>query len=416
MNKSGVCAAVGAVLITTAYAGSWPQYGGPDRTNISAAAIKDGKVYLIDRDGDNSLVRCLDLDSGNDLWRVSFADPGEMKGKKFAGTRGIPTVTDDAVYLVTGYGAFVCIDLQSHRVKWKHSLVKDYGNELHQFGIAQSPFIHGDLVLVAPNTEQVGAAAYDKKSGRKVWTSPGLGKHAFVTPQVVKLCGQEMVVAVGSKERPPKTRGRRSRGESPPPDNSKPLVPGHIVGLSLKDGSILWDYQGWQCQAAIPFPTLVEGDRLFITGGYDAGSAMIRIVRDGAGFAVQELYTTEEVGSQLHQPIQVGQHFFIGSNSNSRKDGLACFSLDGRLEWRTKDIDGAPNFERGSFILADGKLILLDGKTGMLYLVQADISGYKQLASSKMVKENDMAWAPLALADGKLLVRDWTSLKCVDLK
>ena len=30
--------------------------------------------------------------------------------------------------------------------------------------------------------------------------------------------------------------------------------------------------------------------------------------------------------------------------------------------------------------------------------------------------ENDMAWAPLALSDGKLLVRDWNTLKCVDLK
>jgi outer membrane protein assembly factor BamB len=167
---------------------------------------------------------------------------------------------------------------------------------------------------------------------------------------------------------------------------------------------------------AIPHPIELPDNRLFITGGYDAGSAMIQIAKKGSGFEVKELYRTDEVGAQLQQPIPMGKHIFIGSNSNSRKDGLACLNLDGKLQWRTKDVEGAPNFERGPFIFADGKLIVLDGKTGTLYLVKADPSEYKQLASAKMVEENDMAWAPLAFSDGKLLVRDWNTLKCVDLK
>ena len=189
-----------------------------------------------------------------------------------------------------------------------------------------------------------------------------------------------------------------------------------MVGLSPKDGSILWDYTDWRCHMAIPHPVALSGNRLFITGGYKAGSAMIRVEKAGEGFAVKELYKTDEVGSQLHQPIRVGDHLFIGSNSNSRKDGLVSFSLDGKLEWRTKEIDGAPNFERGPFILADGKIAILDGKTGILYLVKADPSTYTELASAPMVEKNDMAWAPLALSNGKLLVRDWNTLKCVDLK
>jgi len=52
----------------------------------------------------------------------------------------------------------------------------------------------------------------------------------------------------------------------------------------------------------------------------------------------------------------------------------------------------------------------------MLHLIKADVTAYKELASAPMVKKNDQAWAPLTLADGKLIVRDWTTLKCVDLK
>lgn len=442
MNRIVFCAAVGGILATTLCAGDWPQFCGPDRNNISSetgladswpesgpkvlwetevfdgysgSAIKDGKVYLIDRDGDDSVLRCLDLETGKSLWKCAFADPGEMASKKFAGTRGIPTITDEAAYLVTGYGMLTCIDLNMKKVRWKHSLLTDYDNELHQFGICQSPSLYGNMVLVAPNAKETGVAAYDRKTGERLWGSPGLGYHAYISPRVVNLCGQDMVVTIGSSEKAERSRGRRGKEEAQPEPKKEP-APAHVVGLSLKDGSVLWDYTDWRCHMAIPHPVELPDNRLFITGGYDAGSAMIQIAKKGNGFEVKELYRTDEVGSQLQQPIRVGDHLFIGSNSNSRKDGLASFTLDGKLAWRTKDIDDAPNFERGPFILADGKLIILDGKSGILYLVKADPAEYKQLASAKMVKENDMAWAPLALSNGRVLVRDWNTLKCVDLK
>jgi outer membrane protein assembly factor BamB len=425
-----------------ATAADWPQYGGMNRNNVSAEsgladswpaggpkvlwetavhdgysgpAIVEGKAYLTDRDGDDSLLRCLDMKSGKELWRVAFSDPGILKSKKYDGSRGTPTIADGQAYLVTSYGTFVCIDLKAQKVKWKHNIASDYDNEVHQFGIGQSPAVYGNMVLVAPNANEVGVAAYDAASGERLWTSPGLGFHAYGSPRVEQVFGQDMVIAIGSAEKAPRP-SRRKREEPEQDAPKKELAPGHVVGLSPRDGSILWDYTGWRCDYAIPHPVLLSDNRFFITGGYDAGSAMIQVVKKDAGFAVKELYKTDEVGSQLHQPILVGDHVFIGSNSNSRKDGLASFAVDGKLAWRTKDIDGAPNFERGSFILADGKLVMLDGKTGNLHLVKADPKQFQLLASAEMVEENDMAWAPLALSDGLLLVRDWNTLKCVDLR
>lgn len=433
------CLLVLAGFFSSAYTADWPQFCGPDRNNVSAEtgladrwpssgpkvlwevpvyngysgpAIRDGKAYLIDRNGENSLLRCLNMEDGSELWVCSFADPGEMTGKKYEGTRGTPTITETHAYLVTGYGQLVCVDLTTHEVKWAKNLLTEFNNPLHQFGVAQSPFIHGNLVLVSPHAEAAGVVAFDKVTGETVWTSPRIGAHAYVSPLVTTLCGREMVIASGSKEKPERGRNRGKDQEKPAAEARL----GRLVGLSLEDGSILWEYSGWQCDGAIPAPTPIAGDRLFITGGYDAGSAMIQLEKTDAGFAVKELYKTEEVGAQLQQPIEVDGHLFIGSNSNNRKDGLACFSLDGKLKWRTKDIEGAPNFERGPFILADGKLILLDGESGFLYLVKADPSDYKELSSVKIVKEKDMAWAPLALSNGKLLLRDWNTMKCIELK
>ena len=78
-------------------------------------------------------------------------------------------------------------------------------------------------------------------------------------------------------------------------------------------------------------------------------------------------------------------------------------------------------------ILADGLILATDGRK-TLYLIEPDPSGFKPLASSELLKEGGTSsddpiasrvggatqnWAPLALADGKLLIRDQKQMRCV---
>jgi len=50
----------------------------------------------------------------------------------------------------------------------------------------------------------------------------------------------------------------------------------------------------------------------------------------------------------------------------------------------------------------------------MLYLIEPDPSGFKPLASAVLL-EQGQNWAPLALVDGKLLIRDQKNLKCLQV-
>ena len=98
-------------------------------------------------------------------------------------------------------------------------------------------------------------------------------------------------------------------------------------------------------------------------------------------------------------------------------------SMDGEIMWKTKR---DPDFNRGSMILADGLILATDGKKS-LYLIEPDPSGFKPLASAEVLGEggtkaegiaariggSTQNWAPLALADGKLLLRDQSRLLCV---
>lgn len=438
MSKKWIGLAISMALALSSSAGDWPQFSGPTRDNISmetgladswpeggpevlwekevsdgysSAAIKGGKVYFIDRENEESVLRCLDLTNGDELWKCAIVDPGTMQHQQFAGTRGTPTVTDDSVYFATGWGTLACVDLESKEVKWKHNLLTEFELDLHMWGMSQSPYLYEDLVLVAPTAKSAGVAAFNKNTGELIWKSTSIGGYAFASPVVYTIGGEDMVVAVGSQEAQSRSR---SRTASPQPD-ADAQVSG-VYGISPEDGSVLWNYAGWQGQFAIPFPTLVPGDRLFITSGYNAGAAMIRLEKTEQGYKAIEVFKSEEVSPQIHQPIYLDDHLMIVNNGMQRNDGLICVNLDGEIEWRSKDIENAPTFERGAFVLVDGKIVILDAKTGKLHLLKADVSEYKEIASAPMVQANNMAWAPLALSDGKLIVRDWTTLKCIDLK
>ena len=77
--------------------------------------------------------------------------------------------------------------------------------------------------------------------------------------------------------------------------------------------------------------------------------------------------------------------------------------------------DGHAQFGLGSFILADGMFVILEGATGMLRLLEASTTGYKELASAQILGGHDV-WSPLALSDGKLVMRDFGRMVCVRLK
>lgn len=94
-----------------------------------------------------------------------------------------------------------------------------------------------------------------------------------------------------------------------------------------------------------------------------------------------------------------------------------CLTLDGKIKWQTGTSNGKqPNFNWGGMLLADGMIYIVDGKRGDLRLVEPNPAGYKELAAVKAILGGKEIWAPLALSNGKLLIRDQTQLKCLDVR
>jgi outer membrane protein assembly factor BamB len=267
------------------------------------------------------------------------------------------------------------------------------GGELPRWGIVQNPLIHGGLVIVAPQAPEATVVAYDKLTGELRWKSPVLsGAAGYVSPSIVKVGGDDHLVMITAA----KGFGRSAGG-------------GSVNGLDPLSGRLLWTYSNWQCGIPVPHAVDAGEGRVLITGGYRAGAAMIKVQKKEDGsFGVTELFKNADFGSHTQPPVLYKDHFYSHYTINERSDGLVCMTMDGQVKWKTGE---DPAFVRGGSILADGLLLVTDGNT-MLYLVEPDPSGFKPLASAVML-EPGTNWAPIALVDGRLLIRDQKQLKCL---
>lgn len=419
------------VCLANIYAQDWPQYLGSERNSTSnqkgilqswpengpevlwsvdvgigfgGPVVKDGKVYLLDRDdkvGDN--MRCFDLSSGEELWNFGYEAPGSVM---FPGSRSIPTLDGNHVYSCGPYGNLYCIDINTQAPIWNKNIWTDFGGgQIPRWAITQSPLVYSDLLILASQAPQAGVVAYEKLTGIVKWKTASLGPVGYVSPAIVKVGGEDHIVMITAS-----TGGRGT-----------PSTGGKVVGIDPLTGDILWEYTNWQCRIPVPGAFDAGEGRVLIIGGYEAGAAMIKVEKKTDGsYSVTELYKNDDFGAHTKPPILYNGYFYGQYSTNERHDGLVCMSMNGQIMWKTKH---SPAFNKGSMILAEGLLLATDGKK-TLYLIEPDRSEFKAIASTELLvaatsqdpssaRHGTQNWAPMALADGKLLIRDQSQLKCV---
>ena len=219
-------------------ASDWPQYLGPDRNAVSGekgllkswpaegpkvlwtvplgegfggAAISEGKVYVYDRvDKKTNVLRCLDLMTGKEEWTFSNEAPGSFS---FDGSRSIPTIDGNKIYICDLVGNLNCVDKITHKSLWRKNIWTDFGGtDLPKWAIAQNPLIYQNMVIVASQTEEAGIVAYDKENGNIIWKTPRLpgctGFDAgYVSPAIMKISGEDHLIMVTAASRDGSIKG-----------------------------------------------------------------------------------------------------------------------------------------------------------------------------------------------------------------
>jgi outer membrane protein assembly factor BamB len=364
---------------------SWPS-GGPKemwkvavRYGFGGPAIADGKVFLLDRQDDRDIFRVLDLKSGQTIWEQPYTT-GKFRGG-YSGSRSTPTIDGNRAYTVGVLGHVTCFDIAAKKPLWQKNLRNDFGAQSGDWGFAQSPLIVGDMVIVSAAGGSNGLVALDKNTGNTIWrTRPFGDTDCYTSPALIIIGGDDQIVMWHK---------------------------GMLAGFNPKNGSPIWEYK-WRTNRPIPQPVHVGDGKFFLTIGYGGGCAMIQVRKSpSVPWKVTEIFQDERSGSKVPPALFYRDHIY--TTNNDQRGGLQCLDSNGDVKW---DTGRRPTFGLGSLLIADGVLFIVHGDTGELVMAEASPAGYKELGRAKVLGGRDI-WAPMALSDGRLVLRDHEQMKCV---
>jgi outer membrane protein assembly factor BamB len=391
--------------------GAWPQFRGANLNSISpeqtrllrawqlgeprelwgvdvgegyaGAAVWNGRVYLMDYDQQKKqdALRCLSLGDGKEIWRYAY--PVSVK-RNHGMSRTVPVVADNRVVAMGPKCHVVCLDAVTGELQWGLDLVQEQGTTIPQWYAGQTPLIEGETVVLAPGGPEALVMAVELSSGKPMWRTPNPRgwkmTHASLTP--MDFAGERFYVYCADKG---------------------------VVGVSAKDGKLLWETTDWKISiATVPSPVVIEGGRIFFSGGYNAGSLMLQLKKEGDTVLPVVAYRLGPgvFGATQHTPIVHQNHLY-----GVRPDGkFVCLTLDGKTVWVS---DSGHQFGLGPFLMAEG-LIFAVNDSGLLRLIEASPARYSLLGQAQVLKGRE-SWGPLALAGGRLLARDFTRLVCLDV-
>jgi len=393
-----------ATISGTEILGSWSDKGPKELWSLplgegyGGAAIYGDEVFILDRKkGESDIMRCLDLNTGEEIWNYSYEAKGEIS---FPGSRTVPTVDNNYIWSVGPHGDIYCFDKQTRKPIWNHNLLEDFDRELTTWGVSQSPLILNNLVIVAPDGQKAGLVAYEKTTGELVWkTRPLSGHPSHVSPTLASFGGLNQLIMIS------------------PFDRQDSTLTHEVVAFDAQSGKELWQYLGLKSFLTVTPAVVIDDQRLMLTDcsydkGYNPVSIMLEITKTGEGFSVNELFLTEEAGCKMHPAVQYENCLYLNHNGNPNQ--MMCLTMEGDLVWEK---GSAPGFEMGAMILVNGLIINQNGKNGDIHLIEPTPEGYKELGKASFFSSSkSQAWAPLAFSQGKLIVRDMEKMVCVDLQ
>ena len=357
------------------------------------AAIYKGLVYILDYDEEDraDVLKCFDLATGEEVWRRWY----KVSIKRNHGiSRTVPTVTEDYILTIGPKCHIMCLKRQTGELLWTLDIAKEYGSEIPLWYTGQCPLIDNGVAVIATGGTDL-LIGIDCATGEKLWQTSNddswLMSHSSVVPFTYE--GKKMFVYAAI---------------------------GGICGVSAEGedrGQVIWKTDEFNPNVVAPTPVCMPDGKIFQSAGYGAGSVMLQLKKNESGFSVevQQIYKPREGMASEQQTHIFYDGYLIGIQpkdaGGSRNQLISVNPNDCKEIVMTSG--KTKRFGLGPYMIADGKLFLLNDD-GTLYILKADAKKYIEYDSFKVLDGVD-AWAPLAIADGYLILRDSKMMICIDI-
>jgi outer membrane protein assembly factor BamB len=361
-------------------------------SGFSSVAVAGDRIYTMgDKDGSQH-VFALGREGGGVLWKRRVGPPlVDSRG----GARATPVVDGERVFALGSGGDLVALDAATGAVVWSKNLERDYGGRMmSRWMWSESPLVDGDRLVFTPGARDAALVAVDKASGREIWRArvPDLG------PAGKDGAGYSSIVVSNGA-------GVKQYVQ---------LLGRGLVGIRAADGAFLWGYNRVANGVANIATPLVRANWVFASTGYQTGAVLLELQRSGDGVAARELYFLDSKTLQNHHGglVLVGNHVYAGHGHNKGFPICVDF-VTGKVAWGG-DIRNAGTGS-AAVMYADGRLYFRY-ENGVVVLIAATPEAYEERGSFTIPEVRDPSWAHLAIADGRLYVREQDTLYCYDVR
>jgi outer membrane protein assembly factor BamB len=347
----------------------WKQTVG---TGDATPALVGDKLYVFTRQGDDEVLLCLDAASGKEVWKNKYAAQAVPRpASSHPGPRSSPAVADGKVITLGVGGVVSAVDAATGKELWRRD---EFPKMVPQFFTSTSPLITlGTCIAHVGGREKAAVIAFDLATGNPKWKWTGEAP-AYASPVLMTVEGTQQVVVQSEKS---------------------------LVGLAVLDGKLLWQLptpiQGRFYNAASP---IVAGAKLFVTG-QGSGTKAVEIRKEGAGFAVKELWTNAEVGTGYNTPVLKDGLLFGCSD----RGNLFCLNAEtGKTAWS----DAARRDSFCALVDAGTVLIALPAKGAEMTVFKPTDKAFEEVAKLKIAETP--VYAHPVLAGKRIYVKDAESL------
>jgi outer membrane protein assembly factor BamB len=353
-----------------------PLWKQPVGGGYASFAVAEGRAFTIEQRRTEEVVAAYDVATGLELWRHAWAgDFKEWMGGD--GPRATPTWHDGRVYALGAEGELRALDAATGAEVWRVNILEDNGVANLQWGMAASPLVVGDLVVVHPGgPDGRSVVAYDRHTGARRWSSLD-DKAAYSSPVLASVAGRPQILV---------------------------LTATRLVSLAPDTGALLWSHP-WPAPNDINAsqPVLVGGDRILLSSGYGKGAALVEIREDDGVWATRELWSHNRLKNRFSSSVVLDGYLYGLDEAI-----LTCVEVDtGEVKWK------AGRYGHGQIILADGHLIVLS-EDGDLALVRATPEGHEERARFPVL--SGKTWNHPVIDDGRLIVRNLAEMAAFDLR
>jgi len=347
-------------------------------TGYATPVVVGGRIYQHAREGDEEVLRCLELGSGRSVWRKSMPvafEPGRGGERHGRGPKSTPAYADDRIFTMSITGTVAAWSADDGDLLWKRDFRERFQPAHPYWGTATSPLVDQGRLFVHPGSCEDGALfCLDPATGEDVWVQDAHA-NCYSSPFIETVDGVRQLIGLNHDG---------------------------LCGIDLASGRVLWHYTFPHHGNNQNTPTPVFHDGVFVVGAEDRGIFGVRPRRVDGEWSVERIWRHREVSLDMSSPVVLDGAVY--GFSEFKTGQLFCLDpMTGKVHWTGEPRGG----DNAQLLSVAGHALVLNDR-GDLQVLRANRERCEVVRRYQVAE--DATWAAPALLGDALLVKDRTHL------